>query len=319
MLDGVRLLFLIILIFFINHSSSLAWTETVVTADGRSGTLILPDGSAKTPVILLVPGSRPVDRDGNMPGMVNNSFKLLSEDLARRGLASFRFDKRGVATGRTSAFREEELQFSDYVNDVVLWSKFLGKLEQVSHVILLGHSQGALVVTMASTRSGAAALVLVAGAGESAGKIIERQLKSAGLSADVQARSRRVVALLERGAQVRASDIPPELYAVYPPRSLGFLSSWLKIDPIEEIRKAKLPILIVQGSNDIQVSTEDALRLLGAAEDAEMKIIAGMNHILKYSPADRAGNIQTYSNDSLPVVPAVVSEIVRFINTKATH
>lgn len=215
----------------------------------------------------------------------------------------------------TSDFREEELQFSDYVNDVVLWSEFLGKLEQVSHVILLGHSQGALVVTMASARSGAAALVLVAGAGEPAGKIIERQLKSAGLSADMQARSRRIVALLERGAEVRASDIPPELYSVYPPRSVGFLSSWLNIDPIEEISKVRLPILIVQGSNDIQVSAEDALRLLRAAEDAELKIIAGMNHILKYSPADRAGNIRTYSNDSLPVLPAVVSEIVRFINT----
>ena len=90
-------------------------------------------------------------------------------------------------------------------------------------------------------------------------------------------------------------------------------SSLLPQDPQKEIAKLDIPILIVQGTTDIQVSVSDANKLALANKNSQKQIIEGMNHILKESEIDRQKNIQTYSIPDLPLKKELTQVIVKFI------
>lgn len=98
-----------------------AWTEREAQAGPQPatlhGTLALPDGADPVPGVLILAGSGPVDRDGNLPGVRNESLKLLARALADQGVASLRVDKRGIGASRAAGSREEELRFDTYVAD----------------------------------------------------------------------------------------------------------------------------------------------------------------------------------------------------------
>ena len=95
-------------------------------AGGRlHGTLLLPAAGGMAPVVLIVPGSGPTDRDGNQPQLRNDSLKQLAEGLAKRGIASLRIDKRGIAASRAAAKQESDLRFDDYVADAAAWLDLL--------------------------------------------------------------------------------------------------------------------------------------------------------------------------------------------------
>jgi alpha-beta hydrolase superfamily lysophospholipase len=76
---------------------------------------------------LIIAGSGPTDRNGNSPAIqgANNSLKYLAEGLAAQGIASVRYDKRGVAESKTAASSESDLRFETYIHDAVLWGKQL--------------------------------------------------------------------------------------------------------------------------------------------------------------------------------------------------
>src|SRR5919108_2088346 len=85
------------------------------------GTFDLPNSTSHCPVVVIIAGSGPTDRDGNQPLMKNDSLKLLGRALAAKGIAVLRYDKRGVAESMGAAPREEDLRFETYVDDVVQW------------------------------------------------------------------------------------------------------------------------------------------------------------------------------------------------------
>jgi pimeloyl-ACP methyl ester carboxylesterase len=218
-------------------ASAHLWTESETHTDDLCGSLALPHGSSAVPAVLLLAGSGPVDRDGNLPGLPNNSLKLLAQALASHGIATLRVDKRGVGASRAGTTREEDLRFTRYVDDAVAWSAHLGALPRVSRVFLLGHSEGALVATLAAQRAQPAGLILLAGAGEPAAATIERQLAAAHLPVALQQASRRIAASLCAGHAV--SEIPPELQALYRPSVQNYLMSWLPLDPASELGKTR--------------------------------------------------------------------------------
>ena len=84
-------------------------------------------------------------------------------------------------------------------------------------------------------------------------------------------------------------------------------------NPQTEIKKLKIPILILQGSTDIQVSVDDAEKLHVANGKSTLKIITGMNHILKKAPQNRIENLATYSKPTLPLATILMTEIIKFI------
>ncbi len=285
--------------------------ERAVEVNGLHGTLILPEGEAWVPAALILAGSGPVDRDGNMPGMRNDSLRLLAEELAVQGIATLRADKRGVAESAPAVPREEDLRFGTYVDDAVSWLSWLSEQTRVDRVFLIGHSEGALVATLAERSMPVSGVMLLAGAGQPAGMIIERQLAAAGAPAALQAASQRIARSLEAGEKV--TDVPEPLLPLYRASVQDYLISWFRLDPAQSLSEVSAPVMIVQGTTDLQVSMDDFMRLKGARPGARTLVVEGMNHDLKNAPGDRNANLATYLDPALPLAPALVPALAAFI------
>ena len=286
------------------------WPEQPLQLDGLHGTLTLPAGHAPVPAVLLLAGSGPVDRDGNLPGMRNQSLARLAQGLAERGIASLRVDKRGI--GASAKVAEEQLRFQTYVADALAWLMSLRAQPRVSSVGLIGHSEGALVATLAAQHVEVGALVLLAGAGAPAAALISRQLAASGLPPELQRSADNILSQLQQ--QQRVADVPPEWMALLRPSVQPYLMSWLPIDPAAELARVRCPVLIVQGTHDLQVSAVDARRLHVAHPGAGLAFIDGMNHVLKSAPIERAANLSTYANPNLPLAPGLVPLLTNFLH-----
>jgi uncharacterized protein len=296
-------------------AAQMSWSEreVVVQADAASlhGTLAMPGGTEQIDAVLILAGSGPVDRDGNLPDAINNGLKLLAQGLASRGIASLRVDKRGIAASSAAGPREEALRFENYVEDAAIWLGMLRAEKRVAGLFIVGHSEGALVGTLAARRAAPAGLILVASAGTPAGVTIRRQLAAAGLTASLLAASERILAALEHGETV--GDPPPRLAALFRPSVQPYLISWLTLDPVAELAKTSAPTLVIQGSTDLQVSAEDAAQLAGARPGIALTLIDGMNHVLKSAPAERAANLATYADPDRSLAPRLIPVIEDFL------
>lgn len=280
--------------------------------DGLHGELLSPGGAPRA-AALIIAGSGPTDRDGNSPlGVRAGTYRLLAEGLADRGIATLRFDKRGVAASAAAAAREEDLRFETYVDDVRAWAEKLRAEVKADCVWLLGHSEGALVAQVAARDNPrVCGLILVAGAGRKAGDILRDQLSRA-MPADAQAPVWAALTELEAGRTVADPPPPPGLFR---PSVQPYLISWFKYDPAELLRAYPGPALILSGSTDIQASAADADRLAAAQPRAKQVRLEGVNHVLKAAPADRAANIATYADPALPLAPGVVDAVAAFITS----
>jgi pimeloyl-ACP methyl ester carboxylesterase len=270
-----------------------------------SGTLTTPvNVSGKIPVVLIIAGSGPTDRDGNSAklGLNGNTYKMLANDLGKNNIATLRYDKRLVGQS-VSTTKEKELRFEDYVDDAVGLINQLSEDQRFSKVIVLGHSEGSLVGILSIRDQPVNAFISVAGAGRSADIIVTEQMKSQ--PKYVADNFRTMLDSLKKGKFTE--NIDPKIYAIARPDIQPYLMSWFRYSPAKELKKVKVPVLILQGTNDIQVPVTDADLLKKAKSDAVLTIIPGMNHILKEAPADREQNLATYNK------PELVTAIVNFV------
>lgn len=285
---------------------------TVKTLLGSiSGTLAIPkDASGKVPLVLIIAGSGPTDRDGNSPklGLHANVYKMIANELGKKGIASLRYDKRLVGQSTTS-IKENEIRFEDYVEDAAALLNMLSSDERFSRIIILGHSEGSLVGMMASLDEPIKGFISVAGAGDSADKILTEQMKSQ--PAFISDGFNRMLDSLKRGKTT--DNIDPALYFIARPSIQKYLMSWFRYNPQREIRKVKAPVLIIQGTTDLQVTVGDAEKLKKAKSDAILDIIPNMNHVLKEAPADKEKNKATYNEPDLPLKPEFVTAITNFV------
>ena len=140
--------------------------KSVSIGDGAEtlfGTLTLPEQKGPFDAVLIWSGSGPTNRDGNFLGHNNNCLEMVAHSLADAGYASIRADKRGIGESIAAVSDESDLRFETYIDDAVRWAAFLKQVPGVRHVLLLGHSEGALIQTMVAQRFEAAGLVLAAG------------------------------------------------------------------------------------------------------------------------------------------------------------
>jgi hypothetical protein len=276
------------------------------------GTLTTPAGEAPHPVALIVAGSGPTDRDGNtilVPG-ANNSLKLLALGLAARGVASVRYDKRGVAQSRAAAPVEADLRFGTYADDAAAWVRQLKDDPRFATVAVVGHSEGSLVGMLAAQRAPADAFVSIAGIARRASDVLRDQLRPQ-LSADLWAESERILAALEAGT---TTDVVPQaLHPLYRPSVQPYLISWFRFRPTDEISRLTVPVLVAQGTTDLQVGVAEARALKEANPRAELLIVEGMNHVLKLVPPDAAAQQASYSDPSLAVAPELIERTARII------
>jgi uncharacterized protein len=275
------------------------------------GTLLIPNTSFPIPVALIISGSGPTDRDGNQPNMKNNSLLYLAEKLAKQGIASLRYDKRLIGQSKTGQ-SESEIKFEDYIDDAAKWISTLKQDARFSKIIVIGHSEGSLIGMIAANDSKADMFISMAGVSKPADQIILEQMK--GLPADLYNETINILDSLRNGKTV--VKVNPNLAMLFRPSVQPYMISWIKHDPSKEIQKLKIPILILQGTVDIQVAINNAQELASSNNHAELKIIEGMNHVLKISEMDRNKNIATYMNPDLPVSEDLVKMTVTFINKK---
>jgi pimeloyl-ACP methyl ester carboxylesterase len=275
------------------------------------GTLLVPERDKPVSVVLIISGSGPTDRNGNNPMITNNSLKMTAEALFEAGIASLRYDKRGIAKSEKAGGDESKLRFENYIDDAAGWIEMLKNDKQFDKVIVLGHSEGSLIGMIAAGIEGAGAFISVAGAGKPADEILKEQLKTQ--PSYVKDLAYPIIDKLKKGDTV--ADVNPLLNSLFRPSVQPYLISWFKYNPAKEIKKLNIPALIIQGTTDLQVKVKDAEALKKADKKAELVIIDGMNHILKEAGTEKEKNIETYDNPDLPLHPDYSKAIISFINS----
>ncbi|TFJ91842.1 alpha/beta hydrolase [Lentibacillus salicampi] len=276
------------------------------------GELEKPDGEGPFPVMLIIPGSGATDRNGNSGGAQggHNNLKMLAEGLAEQGIASVRYDKRGVGKNLEAAIPENELRFDQFVNDAVKWTELLDQKEGYSNVGIMGHSQGSLVGMLAAQQGQVDAFISLAGAGHSIDRVLYDQLESQ-LSGDLLQEAETILEKLKQGETVQ--NVSQELQSVFRPSVQNFLGSWMQYNPSNEIAELDVPALIVNGGRDLQVPVSEAELLHESKPDAELLMFEKMNHVLKEAPDNEAGNLETYSNPDLPLAEGLQAGMVDFL------
>jgi pimeloyl-ACP methyl ester carboxylesterase len=286
---------------------------TLATATGSIyGTLTLP-AKLPAPAVLIIAGSGPTDRNGNSGYLQTNTYALLAGALAARGMATVRYDKRGVAASAAAAPSEEDLRFDMYADDAAAWLRMLAADKRFSKIVVAGHSEGSLLGMLAVQDALAGAYVSLEGAGRPASAILRDQLKPR-LPAALYAQADAILTQLSQGHTV--PNPPAELASLFRPSVQPYLISWFTYDPAVEMAKLKIPATIVQGTADVQITLADANILKQADPSASLVVVQGMNHVLKYAPdtSSEAAVLKGYTDSSLPIEPQVVEAIAAASN-----
>ncbi len=297
-------------------------TETILQAPGPLAALegvYLTSGDAASPIVLIVPGSGPTDRDGNNPlGMTAATYRYLAQDLAKAGISSIRIDKRGMFGSKAAVKDANNVTLADYANDVHTWIKVAREKTGSSCVWVLGHSEGALVALLAAQKKQpVCGLVLLASPGRTFGDVLRQQLRSNPANAPLLDDAMTAIKALESGDRVDVSKFHPALKSLFAPQVQSFMSDLMSYDPATLIAGLSVPVLIVQGEQDLQVTQLDAHRLHVARPASQLVLLPQTNHVLKQVTSDdRAANLAAYADPSMPLAPGVIEAITRFIEAR---
>ena len=301
--------------------AALAAVTVEVTVPGPKGDLAgtFVDAGKGSPIVLLIPGSGPTDRDGNNPlGVKAAPYRLLAEALAAKGVSTVRADKRGMFGSKAAIVDANAVSIADYASDAHQWVDALRKRTGAKCVWLLGHSEGAIVALAAGQQpQGLCGLILVAGPGRKLGAILREQLRANPANAPLLPQAMAALDSLEADKTVDTTAMPAPLMPLFNAKVQPFLIDLLSQDPAKLAAATRLPMLIVRGGKDIQVAAADLDALHGARPDAVVLSPRNMNHVLKdVAGDDRASNLATYADPDLPVDPALVDGIADFVKAK---
>lgn len=294
--------------------------DVTVGADGFKlpGTLTLPVGKRKVPVVIFVHGSGPQDRDETVGP--NKPFRDLAWGLAERGIATLRYEKRTKAYGAACVPEGREIDYdTESVDDAVAiaaWAKTLPEVDSDS-VYVLGHSLGAtLAPRIAEQADGLAGIILVAALARPFEDAIVEQVTYISSLKDSSDSAKKQIAEIKKQADNTKKLGTPEFDDKIPllldiPRSYWEFANAYK--PVEVAVKLTLPMLILQGERDYQVTMEDfGLWRFGLLrnKNAFFKSYPKLNHILQEG-SGKATPFE-YERES-PVVGYVMDDIVSFI------
>ncbi len=287
--------------------------QLATTAGPLHGTIDLPRGAGPSPVVLIIAGSGPTDRDGNQPLLKNDSLKQLGRGLAARGIAAVRYDRRGIGASGATGPREKDFRFDMLVDDAASWVKQLRDDRRFSRVGVVGHSEGALVGMLAAKQAGAQAFVSLGGLGRRAFELLREQLDRniPPEMKELRGESDRIIGELAAGRKVAGPS--KELAMLFRPSVQDYLISYFRYDPSREIAALEMPVLIVQGTTDLQTPVDDARRLVAAKRGARLLLVEGMNHVLKRATTPDEQKA-AYDDPSVPLAPDLVEGIAKFLD-----
>ena len=304
----MKYLYGLLCVFTFSYSFSNDYVINSFDNHSIHGTL-LESAESNSVLSIIISGSGPTDRDGNSTYIKSDYLKMLAEGLFENGISSYRYDKRGVGNSIGNIQSGNDIKFIDYINDVVSIINHFKYIKEYKQIVVIGHSEGALIGMIAS-RLIADSFISISGAGEDYLTLIQRQLsiqppyvKSMSDSIIEQLRNNKIV-----------DTVSPLMNNLFNPANQRFLIDANRYKPVEEISKLDIPVLIVQGTNDIQIEVTDAQMLDEAALKSRLEIIKGMNHVFRQASENYLLNMQTYGNPELPIDNSLVNLIVDFLN-----
>ena len=284
---------------------------------GLAATLTLPRGAGEVgagavPVAVIIAGSGPTDRNGNsVMGIRPNAYAQLAWRLAERGIATLRYDKRGLP-GTQGTFDITKMTLADFAADARAAAESLSRDRRFSRVVFLGHSEGASLALIAAGQGAPVSGVIhVSGLGRGTAEVLREQLSR---QFDSVTLVRYDTAMKHYLLGEQLADVPPQLAMLFVPVNRTFMSSMMAFDPPAAIRAVRQPVLIVQGATDLQARVVDAERLHAARPDAQLVVIPRANHVLKQvTDTTLIGQLPSYQNPALPIMPEVVKAIADWI------
>ena len=304
-----RILLIFSLLFF---AFSIYAQEIIIGAEGVDlyGTLTMPEEEDVKTICVIVPGSGPTDRDGNnVYGIQTNAYRLLAEALAEKGIASFRYDKRGAGKSVVENLKEEEMVFETNVKDLKSIINNLRGMNKFEKIFLIGHSEGSLVSILCAKEEKIDGIISVAGVGKNAGDLFIDQIQMQ-MAKPIVKETKKIVKTLRKGKVEK--NIPPILQSVFRDSVQPYLISWFKYEPRKEIATLNIPVLVLHGTVDHQVAIENAKLLGSAKKGTKVVIIEKMTHTIKEVEKEE-DEFKTYSDPSYSIPKALINEIVTFV------
>ena len=272
------------------------------------GTLLTPIDAEKPNLVILIGGSGPTDRNGNQNFLRNNSLKKLAEGLSSNNIATFRYDKRVVKQLKQGNI-DKNIMFDDFVTDAISTIDYFKKTKSFKKIYVLGHSQGSLVGMLAA-KNNADGFISIAGVGQPIDSIIIEQIeKTYPIFAND---AKRIFKTLREGK--KTDDYPKELATIFNKDIQSFMMNWMQYNPVNEIKKLNIPILIIAGTSDLQVEIKEANLLKEAVPTASIKIIEKMNHVMVPIQGDHLENSKSYDEPSRKLSPELIEDISEFVN-----
>lgn len=284
-------------------SSELSITKWI------DGTLLIPEQNEANKLAIIIAGSGPTDRNGNQNFLINNSLKKLAEELTNNGIATFRYDKRIVKQIRQGNV-DNNIKFDDFINDASDVITHFKTSNQFSEIFVIGHSQGSLVGMIAS-QDKVNGFVSLAGTGQNIGDVIIEQINNTApmLKEDTE----QVVSILKAGKTT--NDYPLALSSMFSKDIQPFMISWMAYNPTNIINSLNCPVLIVNGTKDLQVSVKEAELLKRANDNSNIVIIEKMNHVLIEIEGDDLENSKSYNESFRKISPTLIENITNFIKS----
>ena len=306
-----------------------------------SGTLTLPEKEGKYPVAILVTGSGPQNRDEELMG--HKPFMLIADYLTRQGLAVLRFDDRGVGKSGGTFKTATTLDFAADANAAVDFLKTQPEID-TSRIGLIGHSEGGLVAAIvASVRPDISFIVLMAAPGLVGEKILltqSGQIAQASGSSDPDIReaekiNKEIYTVLKKNKDnEQAAKKIRAIFASYEKKHAkdsgytkmsesalsgqveSLTSPWfrcyLTLNPEDYLSKVKCPILAINGSLDLQVSSKENLEaiekalIFGGNPNYTIEELPELNHLFQTaktgSPAEYGKIEETISPVALELI-----------------
>ena len=309
-----------------------------------AGTLTVPPGKGPFPAVVLITGSGPQDRDESLMG--HRPFAVLADFLTRRGIAVLRYDDRGV--GKSTGKFGESTTF-DFADDAQAAAEFLTHRQEVDpeRIGLMGHSEGGLIAPIVAARDPHIGfIVMMAGPGLPGDEVITKQsaaissanganLDDLAKNADISARIMKWIKSDASAEEVRAktkddfklawSNIPQESKNAFPTvealqdsQLKVLLSPWfrafLRYDPRPTLAKVHVPVLVLNGSKDLQVdaalnvpAVTKALQK-GGNKAVTVKVLPGLNHLFQLATTGSPSEYSTIETTLDPSFLKVVGD-----------
>ncbi|PFO67495.1 alpha/beta hydrolase [Bacillus cereus] len=263
------------------------------------GTITKPKADGKYAAVVIIAGSGEIDRDGMIVPLklASNIYKDLAHIIARLGVVTLRFDKRGVGKS------EGEFQKTgmwDLVNDIEAMITYVKEQPFVDpeNIILVGHSEGCMLATVVNARTPVNGLILLTGAAESLEEATKRQreiiYKELKEQKGIKGKLMRLLNIEKRGekqaqkATEKMINSKKDIVKIgFKPMNAKWFREHFQHDIYKDLQQVTCPVLAIAGDKDFQANPEKAKRIGDYVQgDSEVHVIKNMDHTLKYFEGD---------------------------------